>query len=96
MLSQRPEKNIDQTNINFNLINHLLPFANVIIVTFVTIIVPIIIYDYQGGVVMSSQITHSQSSNMHHLAHLLDTCPSIFSSCAIFTVYHNRLPLLSR
>ena len=41
---------------------------------------------------MSSQITHTQSSNMHPLAHILDTCALIFSSCALFTVYPNRIP----
>ena len=35
---------------------------------------------HQGGVVMSSQITHTQSSNMHPLAHTLDICALIFSS----------------
>ena len=36
---------------------------------------------------MSSQITHTQSSTIHLLAHILDTCVLIFSSCAHFTVY---------
>ena len=34
---------------------------------------------HQGGVVMSSRITRTQSSNIHPLAHLLDTCALIFS-----------------
>ena len=46
---------------------------------------------HQGWVVMSSQITHTQSSNTHPLAHITDTCPFIFSSCTIFTVYPNRI-----
>ena len=29
---------------------------------------------HQGGVVMSNQITHTQSSNLNPLAHILDTC----------------------
>ena len=29
---------------------------------------------HQGGLVKSSQITHSQPSNVHPLAHILDTC----------------------
>ena len=33
-----------------------------------------------GGVVMSSQITNTQSSNMHPLAHILDKCALIFQS----------------
>ena len=41
-----------------------------------------------GGVVMSSQIKHTQSSNIHPFAHILDTSALIFSSCSIFTVYH--------
>ena len=43
---------------------------------------------HEGGVVMSNQITHIQSSNIHPL---LDTCALIFSSCARFTVYPNRI-----
>ena len=46
---------------------------------------------HQGGVVISSQITHTQSSNVHPLAHIVDTCNLIFSSCALFTVYHNLI-----
>ena len=45
----------------------------------------------QGGVVMSSQITYTQSSNIHPLAHILDTWALIFSSRALFTVYPNRI-----
>ena len=45
---------------------------------------------HQGGVVMSSQITHTQSSNIHPLAHILDICALVFSSWALFTVYPNR------
>ena len=46
---------------------------------------------HQGWVVISSQITHTQSSNVHPLAHIVDTCNLIFSSCALFTVYHNLI-----
>ena len=38
---------------------------------------------YQGRVVMSSQIAHTQSFNKHPLAHILDTSALIFSSCAL-------------
>ena len=34
----------------------------------------------QGVVIKSSQITHTQSSNIHPLAHILDTYPLMFSS----------------
>ena len=33
---------------------------------------------HQGGLVMSNQITHTQSSNIHPLALTLDTCALIF------------------
>ena len=46
---------------------------------------------HQGRVIMSSQITHTQSSNMQPLAHTLDTRLFVFSSCALFTVYLNRI-----
>ena len=46
---------------------------------------------HQGGVVMSSQITDTQSSIIHPLAHILDICALVFSSCALFTVYPNRI-----
>ena len=42
---------------------------------------------HHGGIVMSSQITITQSSNTHPLAHIQGTCALISSSCAIFTVY---------
>ena len=41
---------------------------------------------HQGGVVLSSQITPTQSSNTHPLAHIPSTCAMIFSSCAFLTV----------
>ena len=44
---------------------------------------------HQRGVVMSSQITHTQSSTIQLLPHYFDTCAWIFSSCALFTVYPN-------
>ena len=34
---------------------------------------------------------NTQSSNIHPLAHILDICALIFSSCALFTVYPNRI-----
>ena len=42
---------------------------------------------------MPSQITrtHTQSSNIHSLAHILDSCAFIFSSCDLFTVYVTTL-----
>ena len=39
---------------------------------------------YQGGVVVSNQITRAQLSNKHLFAHTL-------RSRTIFTVYHNRI-----
>ena len=39
--------------------------------------------------------THTKSLKIHTLAHILDTCPFIFSNCALFTVYHNCIPPLS-
>ena len=39
---------------------------------------------------MSSQITHI-ILNIHPLAHILEICAFIFSSCALFTVYPNRI-----
>ena len=44
-------------------------------------------------VVMSSQITPTQSSSIHPFAHMLDTCALIFSSCTIFTIFPNRIML---
>ena len=49
------------------------------------------IFSHHRGVVMSSQITQTQSSNIHPLAHILDTCALIFSSCDLFTVYPTPL-----
>ena len=46
---------------------------------------------HQGGIIMSSQITHTQSSNIHPLAHILETLELIFSSCASLSVYQNRI-----
>ena len=58
---------------------------------------------HQGGVVMSSQISYHTHTNtpththmqayikIHSLAHILDTCSLIFSSCVLFTVYPNRI-----
>ena len=37
---------------------------------------------------MLSQIKHIQSSNIHNLAHILDTCSLIFNSCALSKVYN--------
>ena len=45
---------------------------------------------HQGRVVMSSQITHTQSPNIHPLAHIHDTQALIFSSCTPF--YSLSLP----
>ena len=39
---------------------------------------------------MSSQI-HTQSSNIHPFTHILVTCASSFSSCALSTVYPNHI-----
>ena len=46
---------------------------------------------HKGRVVMSSQITHTQSPNMHPLAHILDTWALIFSCCTLLTVHPNRV-----
>ena len=40
---------------------------------------------------MSSQITHTHNHQKHPLAHILDTYVLIFSRCAIFTDYQNRI-----
>ena len=45
---------------------------------------------HQGGIFMSSQITHT-IINIHPLAHIFDVCAFVFSSCALFTVYRNRI-----
>ena len=42
-------------------------------------------------VVISYQITRTQSSNIHPLALILDTCALIFSNCVLFTFYSNRI-----
>ena len=42
------------------------------------------------------QITHTQSSNIHSLAHILDTCALIFSSCALFTGRRTVLAIFMR
>ena len=39
---------------------------------------------------MSSQITHTQLFNIHHLAHILSTFALIFSICTQFTAYFNH------
>ena len=46
---------------------------------------------HKGGVVMSSQIIHKHSIKIHPFAHILDSWALIFSSCALFTVYPNRI-----
>ena len=43
------------------------------------------------GSYVKSDNTHTQSSNKNPLAQILDTCALIFSSCARFTVYPNRI-----
>ena len=40
---------------------------------------------------MSSQITHTQSSSIHSLVHILDTYSFIFSICALSTASPNRI-----
>ena len=41
---------------------------------------------------MSSQITHTHTIiNIHLLAHILDSCALIFSSCSLFAAYPNRI-----
>ena len=50
---------------------------------------------HQGGVVMSSQITHTHTIiNIHPLAHILDICASVFSSCAFFCSLSQPYPTL--
>ena len=49
---------------------------------------------HQGGVVMSSQTTHTHTHTVikiHPLADILDTWALIFSSCSLFIVYPNRI-----
>ena len=43
------------------------------------------------GCHVKSDNTHTLSSTIHPLAHILNTCTLIFSSCVIFTVYPNRV-----
>ena len=43
---------------------------------------------HQGGEVLSCQITHAQSSNIHTLVHVVGTCDLI---SVLFTVYANRI-----
>ena len=40
----------------------------------------------QGKINMSSHITHTRSSNIHPIAHILDTCALILGSCALFSL----------
>ena len=56
------------------------------------VIIIIIYHDsfHQGGVVMSSQLMLT-IINIHPLAHILNNCALIFSSCALFTVYPNSI-----
>ena len=61
------------------------------------ILLAIIYHDFlpppRRGIVMSSQITRTQSSNIHQLARILDACPLIFISCDLFTVFSNHIML---
>ena len=41
---------------------------------------------HKEGVVMSSQITHTIIINIHHLAHILDICALILTSCLFFSL----------
>ena len=59
----------------------------------IIIIISMTFFLHHGEVVMSSQITIKQSSYTHLLAHIPGTCSVIFSSCARFTVYPNRIML---
>ena len=43
----------------------------------------------------SSQITHIQSSNIHPLAHILDTCEFILNSSALFTLYPTLVQVIT-
>ena len=45
---------------------------------------------HQGGIVMSSQITHTQLSNIHSLAHILDICSLMFNSCVLFSLFQRH------
>ena len=61
----------------------------------IIIIIIIIYHDFlptpRRGSHVKSDKTHTQSSRYTPLAHILDTWALIFSSCAIFTVYPNRI-----
>ena len=46
---------------------------------------------HQGEVIMSSQIMHARSYNIHPLVHILGTCPLISVVTPFFTVYPNRI-----
>ena len=49
-------------------------------------------YLHQGGVVIHVKRDNTHTiNNIHSLTHILDTCALIFSSCALFTVYPNRI-----
>ena len=52
---------------------------------------------HQGGVVTSSQITHTQSSKIHllGLAHILATCALVSRSCTFFTIYPTPLQVIT-
>ena len=62
-------------------------------------IIIIIHHDFHSpprrGSHVKSDKTHTQSSNIHHLAHILDICALIFSSCALFTVYPTPLQVIT-
>ena len=45
----------------------------------------------QGGVDDHVKSDNTLTIHIHRLAHILDTCSLIFSSCPLFTVYHNRI-----
>ena len=51
---------------------------------------------HQGGIFMSSLITHTQTSTYtHSLAHILDICALIFNSCDLCTVYLTPLQVIT-
>ena len=63
--------------------------------TIIIIIIIIIYHDFPPPPRRGSHVKSDKHTltiiNIHPLAHILDICALIFSSCALFTVYPNRI-----
>ena len=62
-----------------------------------SVIIIIIYHDFlpplRMGTILGSHVKSDNTHtiiNIHALAHILDICALVFSSCALFTVYSNR------